>query len=188
MTSVAYSPVRTRVAKPALVIAGGCMLLTARPAIVASTEHPTLALVAIFVLLAIVGSRVSIPTPGAPTVAPIAALVVGIAAFGIGRVLVGGRSVGTVTLTAVALHAGAAVAEEIWFRRLVYGWLSIGGSRLAILGSAGLFAVVHVTTYGVWVLPLDVAAGALLAWQRSVTGSWRVPALTHVVANVLALW
>jgi membrane protease YdiL (CAAX protease family) len=52
-------------------------------------------------------------------------------------------------------------------------------------GSAVLFAVVHVGVYGVWVLPLDVAAGLVLGWQRWATGSWAVPAATHVVANLV---
>jgi hypothetical protein len=46
---------------------------------------------------------------------------------------------------------------------------------------------VHVTVYGAWVLPIDVAAGAILSWQRWATGSWAVPAITHVVANVLVV-
>ena len=50
---------------------------------------------------------------------------------------------------AVLLHASAAVAEEVWFRRLVYGWLAPAGAGTAIVGSAALFALVHVTTYGV---------------------------------------
>ena len=54
-------------------------------------------------------------------------------------------------------------------------------------GTAVLFALVHVATYGLWVLPVDLAAGALLGWQRHVTGSWTVPAYTHVIANVLVL-
>jgi membrane protease YdiL (CAAX protease family) len=37
------------------------------------------------------------------------------------------------------------------------------------------------------VLPLDLAAGLLLGWQRQATGSWAVPAATHVVANLLVV-
>jgi hypothetical protein len=36
-----------------------------------------------------------------------------------------------------------------------------------------------------WALPIDLAAGAVLGWQRWATGSWAVPAVTHVVANLL---
>ena len=56
-----------------------------------------------------------------------------------------------------------------------------------MVGSAVLFAAVHVTVYGLWVLPLDLAAGLLFGWQRQVTGSWAVPAATHAVANLLVV-
>jgi len=56
-----------------------------------------------------------------------------------------------------------------------------------LAGSAVLFAAVHVTVYGLWVLPLDLAAGLLLGWQRRATGSWAVPAVTHAVANLLVV-
>jgi len=79
----------------------------------------------------------------------------------------------------------AAVAEEAWFRRLCFGLLAPAGTGFAVVGSTVLFAAVHVSIYGYWVLPLDLAAGLLLAWQRSVTGSWAAPAITHVVANLL---
>ena len=50
-----------------------------------------------------------------------------------------------------------------------------------------LFASVHVSTYGFWILPLDLAAGALLGWQRAVSGSWGASAVTHAIGNVLVL-
>ncbi len=43
------------------------------------------------------------------------------------------------------------------------------------------------TVWGWWVLPLDLAAGLILSWQRAATGRWAVPAATHVLANTLAL-
>ncbi len=58
---------------------------------------------------------------------------------------------------------------------------------MAVVGTAAAFAVVHVTVWGWWVLPLDLAAGLLLSWQRAATGRWSVPAATHVLANSLAL-
>ena len=61
------------------------------------------------------------------------------------------------------------------------------GPVLAIAGSALLFALVHITVYGAWVLPIDLAAGVVLGWQRWATGSWRAPAITHVIANVLVV-
>ena len=72
-------------------------------------------------------------------------------------------------------------------RRLRAGLLLAGGPGAALVGSSLLFAAVHVTVYGLWVLPLDLAAGLLLGWQRQATGSWAVPAVTHAVANLLVV-
>jgi membrane protease YdiL (CAAX protease family) len=58
---------------------------------------------------------------------------------------------------------------------------------VAVVGSAVLFAVVHLSIYGPWSLPVDVAAGLLLSWQRLASGSWHVPAVTHALANVLVV-
>ncbi|MDQ4091048.1 MAG: CPBP family intramembrane metalloprotease, partial [Actinomycetota bacterium] len=89
---------------------------------------------------------------------------------------------------AVGLNALAAVAEEAFFRRYLYGLVDERwGSTAAVLVTAGAFALVHVTVWGLWVLPLDLAAGLVLSWQRAATGRWSVPAATHVVANSLAL-
>jgi len=81
----------------------------------------------------------------------------------------------------------AAVAEEVFFRRLVYGWLaSSRGAAVAIWGSAVAFAAIHVPVYGFAVLPIDTAAGLLLGWQRWMTGGWSASGLTHVAANLIA--
>jgi hypothetical protein len=58
---------------------------------------------------------------------------------------------------------------------------------VAVAGSALCFALVHIHAYGGWVVPIDLAAGALLGWQRWVSGGWAAPGVTHVVANLLAL-
>jgi hypothetical protein len=34
-------------------------------------------------------------------------------------------------------------------------------------------------------MPVDLAAGVLLGWQRWATGSWTASAVTHAAANVL---
>jgi membrane protease YdiL (CAAX protease family) len=112
-------------------------------------------------------------------------LAIGIGAFLVGRILVVGSPPASATALAVGLNTLAAVAEEAFFRRLVYGALLASGPGAALVGSAVLFAAVHVTVYGLWVLPLDLAAGLIFGWQRQATGSWGVPAVTHVVANLL---
>lgn len=88
---------------------------------------------------------------------------------------------------AVGASVVAAVAEEIFFRRLVYGWLvTTWGPAVAVCGSALAFAAIHVPVYGFAVLPIDTAAGLLLGWQRWMTGGWSASGLTHVAANLIA--
>jgi len=177
-----------------LVVAAGCALLAARPALVPGRGDPTAVLVGIFVVLLAAGGLWPLTQPTGRT-APRAAglmaagpvLAVGLAAFGVGRLVSHGAAPLPFTGTVVALNTLAAVAEEAFFRRLVYGTLAHHGPVLAGLGSAVLFAAVHVTVYGAWVLPLDLAAGLVLSWQRWATGSWTVPAVTHAVANLLVV-
>ena len=172
----------------AVAVAVGCGLLMARPLLVAVTPAPTTVLVSLFAVLLAVGwawpghARAMRSLGTAATV-----LVVGVGAFAVGRLLAGGRAPVPPTGRFVVLNTLAAVAEEAFFRRLTYDVLLPGGDALAVGGSALLFALVHVTVYGAWVLPVDLAAGLLLGWQRWASGSWPVPALTHVLANVLVV-
>src|SRR5207247_2836074 len=139
----------------------------------------------LFVLLLVAGRGWPARAIAAPARAGAAAVTaVGLAAFVVGR-LAGGHAPAPFTPTILALTTLAAVAEEAFFRRLVYGALAPGGPALAVGGSALLFALVHVTVYGAWVLPIDLAAGLVLSWQRWSTGSWSVPALTYVLPNLL---
>ena len=118
-----------------------------------------------------------------------------LAVFGVGAVAFAlGRAVVEVPVrphglaVAVSLNALAAVAEEAFFRRYLYGLVvEPHGAVVAVAVTAGAFALVHVTVWGWWVLPLDLAAGLVLSWQRAATGRWSVPAATHVIANTLAL-
>jgi membrane protease YdiL (CAAX protease family) len=168
----------------------GCAALAARPALL-SSARPALELAIGFGVLLVVGA--SVPLPSTPVVTArsprlfAAVCLLGAVAFAAGRAMVGGHAPTPVTLTVIAANTLAAVAEEIWFRRLCYGLFAPAGPVFAVIASSVLFAAVHVSTYGVAVLPLDLAAGALLGWQRAITGSWTAPALTHVLANVLVL-
>lgn len=171
----------------------GCAVLLARPSLLPAGQDPTARLVWLFVLLGLVGAFW--PTAGAavaagPAPAPVALLALGLGSFAfvVGRVATGGFAASHPWFVrSLVLNALAAVAEEAFFRRLVYDLLSPYGGAVALVGSAALFAVVHVTVWGLWVLPLDLAAGLLLSWQRSVSGRWSVPAATHVLANALAI-
>jgi membrane protease YdiL (CAAX protease family) len=114
---------------------------------------------------------------------------------------IGAVAVGTASVMAAALALGwapvpfapaaalaamvAGVAEEAFFRRLVYGILARQGALVAIAGAALAFAAVHLPMYGWEAAPLNLAAGVLLGWQRWATGGWSAPAVTHVAANLL---
>jgi membrane protease YdiL (CAAX protease family) len=171
-----------------LLVAAGCAALTARPLLLdAVGARPAPVFATLFLVLLAVSLLWPVPgdRPGAP-IAPVLAL--GVGAFVVGRLLLAGSPPpAPATAFVVALNTLAAVAEEAFFRRLVYGALLAGGPGLALGGSALLFAAVHVTVYGLWVLPLDLAAGLLFGWQRRATGSWAIPAMTHAVANLLVV-
>jgi membrane protease YdiL (CAAX protease family) len=175
----------------AAVLVLGCVLLEARPALVGSSSHPGTLLVVLFVALLAVGASWPLPDdasrPRAGLARTTAVVLIGVAAFALGRVVGGGHAPVPATLAFVAANTLAAVAEEAFFRRLCFGLLAPAGTAWAVFGSALLFAVVHVTTYGWWVLPLDLAAGLVFGWQRATTGSWSAPAVTHVVVNLLVV-
>jgi membrane protease YdiL (CAAX protease family) len=145
--------------------------------------------VAFFVLLGAVG--LAWRAPASPLVAwraSLGVLGVGAVAFALGRAVVEVPFRPWGLAVAVSLNALAAVAEEAFFRRYLYGLVvERHGPAAAVVVTAAAFALVHVTVWGWWVLPLDLAAGLVLSWQRAATGRWSVPAATHVVANTLAL-
>jgi len=173
-----------------VIAAIGCAALAARPALVASTREPGRLLVTLFVALLAIGLTVPLRGAAYGVRSPRAfavAMSLGLLGFAAGRMLIGGHAPGRLTLYAVAVNVLAAVAEEVWFRRLCYGVLEPAGPVFAIAASSLLFAAVHVSMYGWSIVPLDLAAGALLGWQRAATGSWHAPALTHALANVLVL-
>ena len=172
----------------AVVAAVGCALLAARPAIVAVAPRPVTALIVLYVALLVVGATIPLAHPRwSDPVRPCPTLLIGVTAFAFGRALAGGHTGPRAGVLVIVANVLAAVAEEVWFRRLCFGLLEDGGALVAILGSSVLFAAVHVASYGFWVVPLDLAAGAVLGWQRAVTGSWTVSAATHALANVLVL-
>jgi membrane protease YdiL (CAAX protease family) len=168
------------------VIAAGCALLMARPILYEhSATATTVAL--LFGSLLVVGLlwpvRSSVTTSATNGVAVLAG---GTAVFVVGRVLGHAPAIAPFSHRLIPLTILAAVAEEAFFRRLVYGTLlDEGGAVFAVAASTVLFALVHISIYGLWVLPLDLAAGAVLGWQRWASGSWKIPAVTHVIANLL---
>jgi membrane protease YdiL (CAAX protease family) len=118
---------------------------------------------------------------------PAAVLALGIAAVAAAALLA--RPVPPLPGGTVALGLGllAAVAEEALFRGALYVLLQRRGAVLAVGVSAVLFALVHVPSYGLAALPVDLGAGLLFGWQRWASGRWAVPAATHAAANLLAV-
>jgi membrane protease YdiL (CAAX protease family) len=167
----------------------GCGVLTARPVLLGVTDaRPAAFFAGLFGALLAVSVLWRGTGRPAGTTRPFPVLALGAGAFAVGRLLtVGSPAAHELSFLVVGLNTLAAVAEEAFFRRLVYGALLAAGPGAALAGSALLFAAVHVTVYGLWVLPLDLAAGLLFSWQRRVTGSWAVPAVTHAIANLLVV-
>jgi membrane protease YdiL (CAAX protease family) len=122
-----------------------------------------------------------------PRVHPAQVLAIGLAAVAIAATTAGRPVAMSFAPLAIPLSLLAAVAEEALFRRAAYGWLERYGVLVAILGSAALFALVHIPFYGFAALPVDLGAGLLLSWQRWASGTWTVPAATHAAANFLAV-
>lgn len=116
-----------------------------------------------------------------------APLGIGMVAVAAAGVVAGPAPDPRVGAAAAGLGLLAAVAEEALFRRLLYARLARYGAVVAVLGSATLFALVHLPAYGTAALPVDLGAGLLLSWQRFASGRWTVPAVTHAVANLLAV-
>lgn len=94
-------------------------------------------------------------------------------------------------LSFAALAVTAPIAEEIFFRGLVYGVLRGDGAGLrslyAFAGSWIVFAVVHLPqTWGSWGGLLAIAIAALgFTALRAASGSVVVPAVAHLVYNGL---
>jgi membrane protease YdiL (CAAX protease family) len=169
----------------AILVAAGLLTVSLRIYAI-GTSAATSLVVAIFVVLAVVSLAPAAGSAMARLPTSIV-LALGIAAF-IGATTVTGHGppiphgVG-----AVAFGVGAAVSEELFFRRLVYGWLERVHPAAAIVGSALLFALVHVPLYGLPVFWVDLGAGLVFSWQRSASGGWGASAATHAFANILAV-
>ena len=132
---------------------------------------------------------VAAPAPRVPPALldPLPVLVVGAGAVALAWAAAGPRIPGPAGHAALVLSTLAAVAEEAFFRRFLYGRLVRYGATAAVCTSALLFALVHVPAYGLAAFWVDLGGGLLLSWQRWASGSWAIPAATHVLANVLAV-
>lgn len=171
-----------------VVVAGGLLFLLARPALGASpVALPVLAVGYLVLLVVALAVRADRDDPARAPLGwrlPLLLGLVGVAGASVVGGPVADRRVGVV---AAGLALGAAVAEEALFRRVLYDRLLRFGVVAAVIGSAGVFALVHLPAYGVAAMPVDLGAALLLSWQRYASGRWTVPAVTHAVANLLAV-
>ena len=82
-----------------------------------------------------------------------------------------------------------AVAEEIVLRGVLFRRLrAAGGTAIAVLATAILFALMHVPLYGWHVVPLDLGVGLVLGGLRVVTRTVAAPAAAHAVADLATWW
>jgi membrane protease YdiL (CAAX protease family) len=178
---------RTAPAAWILVVAGlAAMLLRPQISVLAGSPR-IIALAAVWCALLAACLLVPIaPDRERPHMSPMTGTLIGLGAIVLATLVSGPVVRVPFAAWALPLSVLAAVAEEALFRRVAYGWLARWGVPVAIVGSAVLFAAVHVPLYGTAVLPVDLGAGLLLGWQRWATGTWTVPAVTHAAANVLA--
>jgi membrane protease YdiL (CAAX protease family) len=169
-----------------LILAGGIMLLLARPALADGSAAPAvLAACYLTIGAAALSVREASPHPSALAWPPV--LLIGLAAVVVVAWVVGPWPALRLGWTGAPVGALAAVAEEALFRRLAYARLLRFGAGVAVLGSALAFALLHVPLYGIEVLPVDLGAGLVLSWQRWAAGTWKVPAATHAAAELLAV-
>jgi len=169
-----------------VVLAGGLAFLLGRPALSGSSF--AVPVLAVGYLLLLGGALVAGERP--PTRAPLGwGVPLGLGLVGVVAATYVGGPVGDrrVGVLAGGLAVLAGVAEEALFRRLLYDRLLRFGVVTAVAGTAVVFALVHLPAYGLVAMPVDLGAALLLSWQRYASGRWTVPAVTHAVANLLAV-
>ena len=180
--------VRVRVG-PETAVAGafgalGCVLLAARPFLPGTGS---VLLLAVLYLGLGAGSLSDAPMERAAGERAATTFVVGLAAVFVARALVAPVVHPVLGAAGIGLTVLASVAEEAFFRRFLYGRLLRWGAPVAVGAAALLFAAVHVPAYGPAAFWVDLGAGVLLGWQRWASGTWLVPAATHVAANLLVV-
>jgi CAAX protease family protein len=88
-------------------------------------------------------------------------------------------------LVVFAIVVFAPVAEELFFRGIVFNaWLREAGRAWAYVGSAALFALIHLSL--VSLLPIFLL-GLALAWAYERTGSLLTPIVMHATVNGISV-
>jgi membrane protease YdiL (CAAX protease family) len=172
-----------------VVVVGGLAFLLGRPGLQGMTFGVPL-LVAGYLALGGAALVVRERHAAGPAGAPLGwgvTLGIGVAAVLAAGVVAGPFPDRRVGFAAGAITVMAGVAEEALFRRVLYDRLLRFGVVVAVGGTAVVFALVHLPAYGVAAMPVDLGAALLLSWQRYASSRWTVPAVTHAVANLLAV-
>lgn len=85
----------------------------------------------------------------------------------------------------VAIVILAPIAEEVFFRGVVFNaWLREGGRRWAFIGSATLFAAIHLSLLSL--LPIFLL-GLALAWVYDRNGNLLAPIAMHATVNGISV-
>ena len=180
-------PGATEGVRPAAALAAaGLGLLVLRIRLLGIPSAPAL-FAAIYVLVGAASLAVPIGPQDGRRLRPEVALALGVGAIVVATLVAGPRIPVHIGPEALALNALAAVSEEAFFRRFLYGRLVPFGAVAAVAATALLFALVHIPAYGMAAFWVDLGAGLLLSWQRWASGTWTVPAATHVAANLLVV-
>ena len=88
-------------------------------------------------------------------------------------------------LVTVAIVVFAPIAEELFFRGIVFNaWLREAGRIWAYVGSAALFAAIHLSLESL--LPIFLL-GLALAWVYERTGNLLAPIAMHATVNGISV-
>jgi membrane protease YdiL (CAAX protease family) len=172
---------------PAVALAmAGSALLMLRLRLIGYPSAPVL-FAGIYALVGVASLSVPIGPQDDRRLSPAGALALGITAMVVATVASGSVIPVRLGPQALVLNSLAALCEEAFFRRFLYGRLAAFGAVAAVAATALLFALVHLPAYGMAAFWVDLGAGLLLSWQRWASGTWTVPAATHVAANLLVV-
>jgi membrane protease YdiL (CAAX protease family) len=172
---------------PAVALAvAGSALLVLRLRLIGYPSAPVLFAV-VYALVGVASLAVPIGPQDDRRMSRAGALALGVGAIALATALGGPTVPVRLGPEALALNSLAAVCEEAFFRRFLYGRLATFGSVAAVAATALLFAVVHIPAYGMAAFWVNVGGGVLLSWQRWASGTWTVPAATHVAANLVVV-
>ena len=172
---------------PAVALAmAGSALLVLRLRLIGYPSAPVL-FAGIYALVGVASLSVPIGPQDDRRLGPAGVLALGVAAMVVATVASGSVIPVRLGPQALVLNSLAALCEEAFFRRFLYGRLAAFGAVAAVAATALLFALVHLPAYGMAAFWVDLGAGLLLSWQRWASGTWTVPAATHVAANLLVV-